>query len=71
MLIGLQELIELVDRVGVFVFALSGGMIAVRHRMDLLGVMVVSLFPAIGGGTLRDLLLGVPVFFFGSPTRPL
>lgn len=63
MLIGLQELIELVDRVGVFVFALSGGMVAVRHRMDLLGVMVVSLFPAIGGGTLRDLLLGVPVFW--------
>ena len=63
MLIGLQEMIELVDRVGVFVFALSGGMVAVRHRMDLLGVMVVSLFPAIGGGTLRDLLLGVPVFW--------
>jgi uncharacterized membrane protein YeiH len=63
MLIGPQELIELVDRVGVFVFALSGGMVAVRHRMDLLGVMVVSLFPAIGGGTLRDLLLGVPVFW--------
>lgn len=63
MLIGPQELIELVDRVGVFVFALSGGMVAVRHRMDLLGVLVVSLFPAIGGGTLRDLLLGVPVFW--------
>jgi uncharacterized membrane protein YeiH len=63
MLIGPQELIELVDRVGVFVFALSGGMVAVRHRMDVLGVMVVSLFPAIGGGTLRDLLLGVPVFW--------
>lgn len=63
MLIGPQELIELVDRVGVFVFALSGGMVAVRHRMDLLGVLVVSLFPAVGGGTLRDLLLGVPVFW--------
>ena len=63
MLIEPQELIELVDRIGVFVFALSGGMVAVRHRMDLLGVLVISLFPAVGGGTLRDLLLGVPVFW--------
>lgn len=38
-------------------------MVAVRHRMDVLGVMVISLFPAVGGGTLRDLLLGVPVFW--------
>ena len=63
MLIEAKDLIEFIDRLGVFVFALSGGMLAVRHRMDLLGVMVISLFPAVGGGTLRDLLLGVPVFW--------
>lgn len=60
------ELLQLVDRIGVFVFALSGGMVAVRHRMDLFGVLVVSLFPAVGGGTLRDLLLGVPVFWLAD-----
>jgi uncharacterized membrane protein YeiH len=63
MLINPDELIAIVDRLGVFVFALSGGMVAVRHKMDLLGVMVIALFPAVGGGTLRDLLLGVPVFW--------
>ena len=51
------------DTVGVFVFALSGGLMASRLKMDLFGVMVVSLLPAIGGGTLRDLLLDRPVFW--------
>ena len=51
------------DRFGVFVFAISGGVLAVRKQMDLLGVIVLAFFPAIGGGTLRDLLLDQPVFW--------
>ena len=53
----------LADYFGVFIFAVSGGLVAIRHNMDLFGILVVSLFPAIGGGTLRDLLLDVPVFW--------
>ena len=49
------------DRFGVFVFAISGGVLAVRKEMDLLGVIVLAFLPAIGGGTLRDLLLGEPI----------
>ena len=51
------------DLFGVFVFALSGGLAAARKRMDLFGFVVVSLLPAVGGGTLRDIVLGAPVFW--------
>ena len=53
----------LADRFGVFVFALSGGIAAVRKEMDLFGVIVLAFLPAVGGGTLRDILLDAPVFW--------
>jgi len=46
------------DLVGVFVFALSGGLAAVRARLDLFGVVVIAAVTALGGGVLRDTLLG-------------
>jgi uncharacterized membrane protein YeiH len=46
------------DLCGTFVFALSGGMMAVRQRLDLFGVLVLSLAAATSGGVIRDLLLG-------------
>jgi uncharacterized membrane protein YeiH len=46
------------DLAGVFVFALSGGLAAVRVRLDLFGVVVVATVTAIGGGIVRDTLLG-------------
>lgn len=58
-----ETIIFSVDLLGVFVFALSGGLAAVRLRLDMFGVIVISFMPAIGGGTLRDLLLDVPVFW--------
>lgn len=60
-------IITLADYLGVFVFAVSGGLVAIRHNMDLFGILVISLLPAIGGGTLRDLLLDVPVFWLSDP----
>jgi uncharacterized membrane protein YeiH len=45
------------DLVGVFVFALSGGLAAVRARLDLFGVVVVASVTALGGGIVRDTLL--------------
>ncbi len=53
----------LADRVGVFVFAVSGGIAAVRKKMDLFGVLVLAFLTAVGGGTLRDLILDAPVFW--------
>lgn len=58
-----MDILVLADYLGVFVFAVSGGLVAIRHNLDLFGILVVSLLPAIGGGTLRDLLLDVPVFW--------
>lgn len=55
--------LEIADAFGVFVFALSGGLAASRRGLDLFGIFVVSLLPAIGGGTIRDLLLDRPVFW--------
>jgi uncharacterized membrane protein YeiH len=47
------------DLVGTFVFALSGALAAVRARLDVFGVVVVGVVTAIGGGILRDALLGL------------
>jgi uncharacterized membrane protein YeiH len=46
------------DLVGVFVFALSGGLVAVQKQLDLFGVLVLAAVTGLGGGILRDLLIG-------------
>ncbi len=58
-----EFLLLFADRAGVFVFAISGGIMAVRKQMDLFGVIVMAFLPAIGGGTLRDVILSQPVFW--------
>lgn len=62
-------MLYLLDLLGVAVFAISGALAAGRRSLDLLGVVVIGLVTAIGGGTLRDLLLGrQPVFWVQDPT---
>jgi uncharacterized membrane protein YeiH len=57
------------DMAGVIVFALSGVILACRSRMDPFGMLVLAAVTSIGGGTLRDLVLGVrPVFWVTDPT---
>ena len=51
------------DLMGVFVFALSGALAAARKQMDVFGYVVLAMLPAIGGGTLRDLVLNTSVFW--------
>ncbi|MCW2713633.1 MAG: hypothetical protein JWN88_680 [Frankiales bacterium] len=46
------------DLLGVFVFALSGGLVAVRKRFDLLAVLILATAAGLGGGILRDVLIG-------------
>ena len=46
------------DIVGIFVFALSGGLVAVRARLDLFGVAVLAWVSGLGGGIIRDVFLG-------------
>ena len=58
-----ELILSLFDGVGIFVFGLSGGLMAMRQKFDLLGVIAIAFLPAIGGGTLRDILLDQPVFW--------
>lgn len=52
------------EAIGTLAFAVSGGAVAVRSGMDWLGVVVLAVVTAVGGGTLRDLLIGAePVWW--------
>lgn len=46
------------ELVGIVAFAISGGLLAVRKGFDLVGVLVLSVVTALGGGAIRDVLLG-------------
>ena len=50
------------DLMGVFVFAISGALAAARNRMDVFGYTVLAVLPAVGGGTVRDLILNTSGF---------
>lgn len=58
--------IDLVEYIGTFAFAISGVRMAAHQRFDWFGAYVVGFVTAVGGGTLRDLLLGVPPFWMHS-----
>jgi uncharacterized membrane protein YeiH len=53
-----ETLVLALDLFGTFVFALSGAMDGVRHRLDIFGVLVLSYAAATAGGITRDLLIG-------------
>ncbi|WP_330149553.1 trimeric intracellular cation channel family protein [Shewanella xiamenensis] len=56
------------DLCGTAVFALSGALAAGRHRMDPFGVIVLASVTAVGGGSIRDALIGAtPVFWIRDP----
>ena len=58
----------ILDLLGVSVFAISGSLAAGRKGLDLLGVITISIVTAIGGGTLRDILLDHhPIFWIQDP----
>lgn len=52
------KMIEILDFIGVFVFAISGVLAAINKKLDLFGVFVIAFVTALGGGTLRDVLIG-------------
>lgn len=53
----MSELFYLADLFGVAVFAITGALMAGRKSMDLFGVLVIAIITALGGGTLRDVIL--------------
>lgn len=50
--------LTVLDLVGIFVFAISGGLVAVRKGLDIFGVLVLAGTTGLGGGFLRDVLIG-------------
>lgn len=58
-----MNFITLLDYVGTFAFAISGIRLASAKHFDWFGAYVVGFVTAVGGGTLRDLLLGLPPFW--------
>ncbi len=54
-----MDLISLFDYIGTFVFAISGALVAAEKRFDIFGALTIGFATAVGGGTLRDMMLGV------------
>ena len=64
----ITDVVNIMGLSAVAVFAISGALDAARQKMDILGFMLIGTATGIGGGTLRDLLLGnVPVFWIREP----
>ena len=63
----MNELIHYLDIFGIIVFAFSGALMAGRYKLDPFGVVVLASVTAIGGGTIRDIILQVPVFWTVKP----
>ncbi len=61
----LRPLLGLLDMAGVAVFAVSGALAAARAKQDIVTFAFFAAVTGIGGGTLRDLLIGAPVFWIG------
>lgn len=60
--------IVLWNLIGTIAFAVSGAMTGLRKKMDMLGVIVLGLTTAVGGGIVRDLMLGItPPSIFSDP----
>jgi uncharacterized membrane protein YeiH len=53
-----SEFLKVLDLVGTFAFAISGAASGVKHRIDLFGVLVLSIVAATAGGIIRDVLIG-------------
>lgn len=63
------NLLLFLELIGTAAFAISGALAASRKNMDIFGFCVVALMPAVGGGTIRDVILGrQPVFWIEHPS---
>jgi uncharacterized membrane protein YeiH len=63
-----DDLIVILDWLGIVVFTLTGALVAARNQMDLVGFILLGTVTGIGGGTLRDVLLNVhPLVWIGEP----
>lgn len=67
-----EELLSLIDILGTVTFAISGVFAAMQKKLDLFGILIIAFITAIGGGTLRDMLIGdLPVSWMRGVKVPL
>ena len=67
-MIPLEPILPVIDAVGMVAFAVSGALAAARKRMDIVGMIMLAAVTGLGGGTLRDVLLGrLPLFWLRAP----
>lgn len=59
----LTPLLDLLDLAGVAIFALTGALVAAREKQTFVTMSFFALITGVGGGTVRDLLIGAPVFW--------
>ncbi len=63
-----MNIYQILDFLGTFVFAISGVRLAAQKNMDIFGAVILAFATAVGGGTIRDLLLGAtPVAWIQNP----
>ncbi len=65
----LFRLVHLFDILAAIVFAVSGALVASRQRLDVVAFMWFAVITGVGGGTVRDLILNVPVFWVQNPVH--
>ncbi|MBP8792346.1 MAG: TRIC cation channel family protein, partial [Lutibacter sp.] len=59
-----MTLFSILNVLGIIAFAISGSLVAMRKRFDPFGVFIIAFATSVGGGTLRDVLIGAqPVFW--------
>ncbi len=63
----LTPLLDVLDLVGIALFALSGAVIAAKQRQTFVTMAFFALVTGVGGGTVRDLLIDAPVFWMRDP----
>lgn len=62
-------MLDVLDHIGLIAFAISGVLVAANRRLDVLGALIIAFITALGGGTVRDLLLNEPVAWTKSVSQ--
>ncbi|MEL7209620.1 MAG: TRIC cation channel family protein, partial [Actinomycetota bacterium] len=65
------EMTDVAEQIGLVAFALSAVLVLRGHEVDVVGIVALGVVTAIGGGTVRDLLLEEPVFWVADPSNLL
>jgi len=57
-------MLEITDIIGIIAFGISGFIVGVRNRLDLLGIIISAFLTALGGGIIRDVIANRPIYAF-------